>query len=115
MNKKHLIIACLLALTVLLSTYQLAFAHTPITVGDYTIEIGWVSEPPITGQYTVNLGGKLGSTEVKADVQPEEVQPSDTLAFPNNSSAEENAGLETNSWVSWLALVAGLGVIVGTS
>jgi hypothetical protein len=34
----------------LLTSYQIALAHTSITVGDYTVEIGWVTEPPIVGQ-----------------------------------------------------------------
>lgn len=33
-----------------LLNFQLALAHESITVGDYTLEIGWLSEPPIVGQ-----------------------------------------------------------------
>jgi hypothetical protein len=50
MNKKFLLPACLIALIALLLGYQTAFAHESITVGDYTLEIGWLSEPPIVGQ-----------------------------------------------------------------
>jgi hypothetical protein len=50
MNKKFFIPAFLIALFAVLFTYQTAFAHTSITVGDYTVEIGWVNEPAIVGQ-----------------------------------------------------------------
>jgi len=50
MNKKIYIPACLIALIALLTSHQTALAHESITVGDYEIEIGWVSEPPIAGQ-----------------------------------------------------------------
>ena len=38
--------------------------------------------PAVPGQYTVQLRGALGDTAVNVDVQPEEVVPADTLAFP---------------------------------
>ena len=50
MNKKPLIAACLLAMIALLTSYQTALAHETVTVGDYEIEVGWISEPPIAGQ-----------------------------------------------------------------
>ena len=141
--KKNFSIASLMAFIALAVSVQIAFAHTSVTAGDYTIEIGWVNEPPIVGQqnaivvnvstasdnqpvedvsnltvgvsyggqsktltlqplgedtpgqfvapilptipgqYTVNLGGKLGDTDVKLDVQPEEVDAADTLQFPS--------------------------------
>jgi len=49
-KKKFFIPAGLIALFAILLTYQTAFAHTAITAGDYTIEIGWVNEPAIIGQ-----------------------------------------------------------------
>ncbi len=50
MNKKFFVTACLIALIALLTSYQTALAHESVTVGDYEIEIGWLSEPPIAGQ-----------------------------------------------------------------
>ena len=50
MNKKIYIAACLIALIALLASHQTALAHESITVGDYEIEIGWLSEPPTAGQ-----------------------------------------------------------------
>lgn len=50
MNKKRAISACLIASILLLLNFQLALAHQTVNVGDYAIEIGWVTEPPITGQ-----------------------------------------------------------------
>jgi hypothetical protein len=50
MNKKNISISALLCLIILMLNYQIALAHESITVGDYTLEIGWLSEPPIVGQ-----------------------------------------------------------------
>ena len=50
MKKKFFIPAGLIAFFALLLTVQTAFAHTSITAGNYTIEIGWVNEPAIVGQ-----------------------------------------------------------------
>ena len=50
MNKKIYIPACLIALITLMLSHQTALAHESVTVGDYEIEIGWLSEPPIAGQ-----------------------------------------------------------------
>jgi hypothetical protein len=49
-NKKYFIFTCVLVLLALLSNTQTAFAHTSVTSGVYTIEIGWVNEPPVVGQ-----------------------------------------------------------------
>lgn len=175
MKKPFLLMACLIALVALLTSYSIAFAHESITVGDYTLEIGWLSEPPIVGQqnaivvnvsttsdeqpvedvseltvtvsyggqnktltlqplgedtpgqfiapilptvpgqYTVNLGGKLGNTDVKADVQPEEVQAADVLQFPSAASAasgEQGATLGMMNWLLYLSLLIGLIALV---
>jgi len=50
MNKKSFAFACLTVFILLILNFQLVFAHESITVGDYTLEIGWLSEPPIEGQ-----------------------------------------------------------------
>jgi hypothetical protein len=51
MNKKNLGVAALLCFIILMLNFQNALAHESITVGDYTLEIGWlISEPPIVGQ-----------------------------------------------------------------
>jgi hypothetical protein len=50
MNKKLFLPACLLTFIAVLISYQTVFAHESITVGDYTVEVGWLSEPPIVGQ-----------------------------------------------------------------
>ena len=172
MNKKLSLSAFLIAIIALLASYQIAFAHESITVGDYTLEIGWLSEPPIVGQqnaivvnvsttkdnqpvedisgltvtvsyggqnktltlqplgeetpgqfvapilptipgqYTIDLGGKLGTTEVKADVQPEEVQAADVLQFPSVASADQSASLATLNWLIYLSLLIGLIALV---
>ena len=50
MNKKLYIPACLMAIFALLLNHQRAYAHESIIVGDYEIELGWLSEPPVAGQ-----------------------------------------------------------------
>src|SRR6266545_8144185 len=154
MNKKNLAVAGLVCLIALVLNFQLVLAHESVTVGDYTLAIGWMNEPPIVGQqnaivvnvfntssgnevpvedvsgltvavsyggqnktltlqplgedtpgqfiapilptipgqYTLNLGGKLGDTDVNVEVQPEEVQAAEVLQFPI-ASAQQNTDL----------------------
>jgi hypothetical protein len=175
MNKRLIIGAGLLTIMALLLNFQLAFAHESITVGDYTLEIGWRGEPPIVGQqnaivvnvsttsdeqpvedvsdltvtvsyggqdktltlqplgedtpgqfvapilptvagqYTVKLGGTLGDTAVDTQVDPEEVQSADTLAFPSvgsATSAQPSANLGMMNWLIYLSLLIGLIALV---
>jgi len=158
-KKRFFVTAGLLALIALLTSYSIVFAHESVTVGDYTIEIGWVNEPPLVGQqnaivvnvsttsdgqpvedvsaltvvvsygdqnktltlqplgedtpgqYTVNLGGKLGDTDVKVDVQPEEVQAADVLQFPTAASTQSaNPGMM--NWLIYLSLLIGLVALI---
>jgi len=50
MKKKVLGFASVIAIVVLLFSFQIASAHTTIQVGKYNVEVGWVDEPPIVGQ-----------------------------------------------------------------
>jgi len=50
MKKSSVRQAVLLAIIALTINFQSALAHEEITVGDYTLEIGWLSEPPVAGQ-----------------------------------------------------------------
>jgi hypothetical protein len=50
MKKSKVWLAGLFALIALIINFQLVLAHEEITVGDYTLEIGWLSEPPVVGQ-----------------------------------------------------------------
>jgi hypothetical protein len=174
-KKRFFVTACLLALIALLTRYSIVFAHESVTVGDYTVEIGWVNEPPlvgqqnaivvnvsttsdgqpvedvaaltvtvsyggqnktltlqplgedtpgqfvapilptVAGQYTINLGGKLGDTDVKVEVQPEEVQAADVLQFPRTGSvtaATQSASLGLMNWLIYLSLLIGLIALV---
>jgi hypothetical protein len=171
MNKKLFLPAAFIS-------YQIAFAHESITVGDYTLEIGWLSEPPIVGQqnaivvnvsttsdgqpvedvaaltvtvsyggqnktltlqplgedtpgqfiapilptipgqYTIKPGGSLGNAAVSAEVEPEEVQPADTLQFPsaasaaNAASADQSSTLAPMNWLIYISLLIGLIALV---
>jgi hypothetical protein len=172
MKKRFFVTACLIALVAILTSYSIVLAHESVTVGDYTVEIGWVNEPPLVGQqnaivvnvsttsdeqpvedvsgltvavsyggqsktltlqplgedtpgqfvapilptvpgqYTVNLGGKLGDTDVKVDVQPEEVQAADVLQFPSATSGEQSANLGMTNWLVYISLLIGLIALV---
>jgi hypothetical protein len=169
MKKQTLWFAGIIAFVALILNFQFALAHESITVGDYTLEIGWLNEPPVAGQnnaivvhvsttsddqpvedvssltltisyggqnktltlepvdehspgefmapvvptvpgqYTVQFGGRIGETTF-ADVQvePEEVQPADTLAFPNVASEDQSASLGVMNWLIYLSLLIGL-------
>jgi hypothetical protein len=173
MNKKIVLPACLTALILLMLNFQLAFAHETIIIGDYQIEIGWVTEPPIAGQmnaivvnvskgaeqpvedvsdlivsvtyggqsktltlqplgedtpgqfaapilpsiagqYTVRLSGKLGSTDVSANVEPEAVQIPDVIQFPLVEASSQTPGFGLIGWLALLGVVLGLaGIGVG--
>ena len=170
MQKKPLIVACVIVLTALLINFQIVFAHEGVTVGNYELEIGWLNEPPVVGQqnaivvnvidssgggsqpvedvsgltvtisyggqnktltlqplgedtpgqfvapilptvaglYTINLGGTLGGTAVDASVEPEEVQPSETLQFPVLDSAQQTTVSSSTDWLTWLGVLLGL-------
>ena len=177
MRKRTLFLASFFAFLVLILNVSSARAHESITVGDYTLEVGWLSEPPVVGQqnavvvnvakgeeepveevssltvtisyggqdktltlqplgedtpgqfiasilptvagqYTLKLGGTLGDTAVDAEVEPEEVQPADTLQFPSVASAasaestESSANLGALNWLIYLSLLIGLTALV---
>jgi hypothetical protein len=59
--------------------------------------------PTVVGEYMVALGGKLGDTNVSAEIHPEEVAPADMLQFPSVSQPNGETG-----WLTWLALFTGL-------
>ena len=50
MKKSSITIAFTIALITLLFNVRLALAHEGVTVGDYEIIVGWVTEPPVAGQ-----------------------------------------------------------------
>jgi hypothetical protein len=51
MQKKIFWMAFLFVFIVLLLNVGSALAHESITVGDYTLEVGWLNEPPVVGQH----------------------------------------------------------------
>jgi hypothetical protein len=68
MNKKVLFIAsCVAALAVVFS-FQAAFAHTTVHVGNYDVEVGWVDEPPIVGQRNAIVVNVSNTTDANANV-----------------------------------------------
>ena len=170
--KRFLWLAGLFALMALILNVQPAMAHETITVGDYTLEVGWLSEPPVVGQhnaivvnvstgdeqpvedvssltltisyggqqktlalepvdehssgqymapvlptvageYLVIFGGTLGDTAVEAETHVEEVQPADTLAFPNvESTPQETNSLGMTEWLAIVGFVSGVAGLI---
>jgi hypothetical protein len=70
MNKRSVLSACLLSLMLLLSSVHTVLAHETITVGDYEIEVSWLSEPPIVGEKNAIV---LHITETGSAVPVEDV------------------------------------------
>jgi hypothetical protein len=70
--------------------------------------------PTIPGLYTVDVTGKLADTDVKVEVQPEEVQAADTVQFPNPaaSQAQGGTGFGLTGWLAVAGLVFGLAGLV---
>ncbi len=69
--------------------------------------------PMVAGQYTVQLRGQLDTTDISSDVQPEEVVPADTLAFPAAAPSQSQSTSPTwTAWVSVIGLVVGLVALV---
>ena len=169
MHKSNLWLAFLFVWTALILNVQTALAHESITVGDYTLEVGWLNEPPVVGQhnaivvnvsttsdeqpvedissltltisyggqeklltlepfdehssgefmapilptvageYSVSFGGMLSDTAVDAETHVEEVQPAETLAFPNvDTTDQENSSPGTTEWLAIVGFVSGL-------
>lgn len=50
MKRKNMVASSMIALFALLLNLQLVYAHESITAGNYEIEVGWVTEPPLAGQ-----------------------------------------------------------------
>ncbi len=172
MKKPLLWLVGILVSLALILNVQLALAHESITVGDYTLEVGWLSEPPVVGQhnaivvnvttgeeqpvedissltltisyggqqktltlepadehspgqymapilptvageYSVIFGGMLGDTAVDAETHVEEVQTSDTLAFPNvEASQPETTSFGMTEWLAIAGFVSGLAGLI---
>ena len=69
--------------------------------------------PMVAGQYTVQLRGQLDNTNISSDVQPEEVVPADTLAFPGASASQpQNGGMSLTAWLSVIGLIAGISGLI---
>ena len=68
MRAKSLIRATMLALLLASATSLIALAHTSIEVGPYTVEVGWVDEPPLVG----SKNAVFISIVTKADGKPVE-------------------------------------------
>lgn len=173
MKKTILRLAGFFVFLALMLNVQAALAHESITVGDYTLEVGWLSEPPVVGQhnaivlnvsttsdgapvedvssltltisyggqdkvltlepvdehspgqymapilptvageYSVIFGGTLGDTAVEAETHVEEVQPADTLAFPNvDSTPQETSNFGLTEWLAIAGFVSGLAALI---
>ncbi|MCX6081362.1 MAG: hypothetical protein NTW32_17665 [Chloroflexi bacterium] len=70
MNKKSgsLFLVFVFGLSTALLNFQTAFAHTPVTDGTYTIEVGWAEEPPVVGQRNAVVINVSDSANPDADI-----------------------------------------------
>ncbi len=59
--------------------------------------------PAVAGLYTVDITGKLGTTDVKVEVQPEEVQAPNSVQFPQ---VDPTPGGSSFGLAGWLALAS---------
>jgi hypothetical protein len=77
MKKRVLWLAFLFAFIALSLNIQSALAHESITVGDYTLEVGWLNEPPVVGQHNAIIV----NVSTTSDGQPVEDISSLTLTI----------------------------------
>lgn len=68
--------------------------------------------PTVAGEYTVQLRGKLGDTEVNADVAVEEVAAADTLSFPALPAQPQATSMRVTDFIGIGALVIALVALV---
>jgi hypothetical protein len=68
--------------------------------------------PSVAGLYTVDVTGKLGTSDVKVEVQPEEVQSPDSVNFPVVSTASNGTGFGLAGWLAVAGLVIALAALV---
>ncbi len=72
-KRTHLLwlVTGLLSLVLSVFSYSAASAHEGITVGSYTVEIGWLEEPPVVGQRNaiiVNISKTGEETPTAVDI-----------------------------------------------
>ena len=66
-NRVSWLSAAGLALLLALGPARVAWAHQTVTVGDYTVEYGWVNEPAVAGQpnaVVINVGPESANADV---------------------------------------------------
>lgn len=69
--------------------------------------------PTVPGEYAVHFGGSLGDTVVEAETHVQEVQPAETLAFPNVDSVQSEAfRLGATEWLAIAGFVSGLAGLI---
>ena len=68
--------------------------------------------PMVAGLYTVDVTGTLGTTDVKVEVQPEEVQSLDSVQFPIVSINSNRNGLGLAGWLALAGLVIALVALI---
>jgi hypothetical protein len=71
--------------------------------------------PTRLGAITIRLSGKIGTSDIQTvEVQPEEVQSADIVAFPKVVATPTSTGLGTAGWLGLGGLVFGLiGTLLG--
>jgi hypothetical protein len=67
--------------------------------------------PTVAGLYTVGVTGMLGTSAIKVEVQPEEVQAADSVQFPMVAATSNGNGFGLRDWVALAGLVIGLAAL----
>lgn len=69
--------------------------------------------PSVAGQYTLQLGGKIDSTDVNVDAEPEEVDAVEKVAFPSVAAqTAPAAAMHLGDWLGGVALIVALAALV---
>ena len=68
--------------------------------------------PAVAGLYTVDVTGKLGTTDVKVEVQPEEVQAPEAVQFPIVPNASTGNSFGLTGWLALAGMVVALAALV---
>lgn len=69
--------------------------------------------PTVAGEYELHFGGSLGDTAVNAETPVEEVQPAETLAFPNvNAQQPATSSFGAIGWLAIAGFMSGLAGLI---
>ncbi len=68
--------------------------------------------PAIAGLYTVDVTGKLGTTDITVEIQPEEVEAATSVQFPQSVTASTVNAFGLIGWMALAGLAIALSALV---